>query len=407
MHQRLHGCSWLWKLQPMALSEAYIVAARRTALGRVGGLHARRRIDDLTGPVIRSVIGDSKINPALVDGLILGNATEISNPARLISLSSGLPETATAITIDRQCASGLDAIVQACRMIGSGEAEVMLAGGAESLSTAPWRVARPKHLHQLPRFIGLEPASADAAYEPNLFEASEHLARDAGISRAEQDQLALRSHLAALAARDAKKFVGEIVPLWNSTEEARDEMVRDLSLEDLERQTPFSGTGGMLTAGNTSAQADGAAMVLVISPRIWKDLGEPRALRLMTAATIGVAPDREAFGAISATQRLIGLHNDLDLSQVAAIETSETSAAQLIAFARQFGIDASGINSGGGAIARGHPFGAAGAVLVVRLFSQLVRAMSAKGDEAGRGSLGLATLSALGGHGSAALFQAA
>lgn len=392
----------------MELSEAYIVAARRTALGRVGGLHGRRRIEELTAPVIRSVIGDCKINPALIDGMILGNATEISNPARLVSLASGLPEAASAITIDRQCASGLDAIVQACRMVGAGDAEVMIAGGAEALSTAPWRVAKPKHLHQLPRFLGLEPATADSADEPQLFEASERLAREMGIARSEQDQMALRSHLAALAARDAKRFVGEIVPLRNSTEEARDEMVRDLSLEDLERQSAFLGAGGLLTAGNTSAQADGAAIVIVISPRIWKELGQPKALRLVTAASVGVAPDREAFGAVAATQRLIGLHNDLDLTRVGAIETSETSAAQLIAFARHFGVDPAIINAGGGAIARGHPFAAAGAVLVVRLFSTLVRAFSGRNEPAaaGGGPLGLATLSAIGGLGAAALFQA-
>lgn len=391
----------------MAITDAYIVAARRTALGRVGGLHARRRIDDLTAPVIRSALGDCKINPALVDGVILGNATEISNPARLISLAAGLPETASAITIDRQCASGLDAIVQACRMVGAGDADVMIAGGAEALSTAPWRVAKPKHLHQLPRFLGLEPATADAADEPQLFEASEQLARGANIGRPEQDQIALRSHMAALAARDARTFVGEIVPLRTTSEEARDEMVRDLTLAELERLSAFSGAGGLLTAGNTSTQADGAAIVIVILPRIWREIGEPRALQLVTAASIGVAPDREAFAAVAATQKLIGLHNDLDLARISAIETSETSAAQLIALARHFGLDPAVINGGGGAIARGHPFAAASAVLVVRLFSTLVRAFANQAAASDGGSrMGLATLSAIGGLGSAALFQA-
>jgi len=390
----------------MALTDAYIVAARRTALGRVGGLHARRRVDDLTAPVIRAALADCKINPALVDGIILGNATEVSNPARLISLTAGLPETASAITIDRQCASGLDAIVQACRMVGAGEAEVMLAGGAEALSTAPWRVARPKNLHQMPRFIGLEPLTGDAAVEPNMFEASELLAREGRINRGELDQVAMRSHLAALAARDAKRFIGEIVPMRAIPEEARDEMVRDVSAEDFERQTPFSGGGGLLTAANTSAQADGAAMVIVVSPRVWTELGEPRALRLVASTTIGVAPDREAFGAIAAVQRLIGLHNDLDVTKMAAIETSEASAAQIIQFARHFGIDPAAINIGGGAIARGHPLAASGAVLVVRLFSTLVRAFAHGGGAAPRGALGLAALSAMGGLGSAALLEA-
>ncbi len=388
----------------MALSNAYIVAARRTALGRVGGLHGRRRLDELTSPVIRAALGDAHINPALVDGVILGNTTDVSNPARLVGLAAGLPEHASATTIDRQCASGLDAIVQACQMIGAGDCEVVVAGGAEALSTAPWRVAKPKNLHQLPRFLGAETSVDDANGEINHLESSELIAKSLGFDRGLQDQIALRSHVAALAARDSKQFVGEIVPLRAMTEEVRDELVRDVELAEFERQNAFYGAQGLLTAGNTAQLADGAAMVVVISARIWRELGEPKALRLVTTANIGVAPDRDALGAIAATQRLVGLHNDLDMTKLAAIETSETSAAQLLAFARQFGIEAPLINRGGGALARGHPLGAAGAVLVVRLFSQLVRAVNIGG--APGGALGLATLSARGGLGAAALFEA-
>ena len=391
----------------MSLHDAYIVAARRNALGRVGGLHSRRRIEDLAAPVMRAVLGDGKINPAIVDGVILGNATEASNPARLVALASGLPESAAALTIDRQCASGLDAIVAACRMIGAGESDVIVAGGAEALSTAPWRVAKPKHLHQLPRFLGLEPVTADAQGEPMLFEASERLAREMNIDRAKQDEIALRSHLAALAARDAKRFVGEIVPMRSSPDEARDELVRDLTLEEIAGDVPYLGNGGMLTPANTSAQADGSALVAIVSPRIWKELGEPRALRMLAATSVGVSPEREALGAVAATQRLAGLRNDLDLKTLATIETSETSAAQLIAFARHFGIEPEAINAGGGAIARGHPFAAAGAVLVVRLFSTLVRGIASRPAKDTAAPRGLATLSAIGGLGSAALFEAA
>jgi acetyl-CoA C-acetyltransferase len=356
-------------------------------------------------PVIGALLGDSKINPALVDGIILGNATGVANPARLIALSAGLPEHANAITIDRQCASGLDAVVQACRMIGAGDSDVMIAGGAEAISTAPWRVSKPRHLHQLPRFLGHGHVSGDGDEETQQHEAAEEMARSLGIHRSLQDQIALRSHMAALAARDAKQFVGEIVPLRTATDEARDELVRDIGLDDLERQTPFLGADGAITAGNSSQQADGAALVLVISPRIWKDLGEPKALRLAGSANVGVAPSQEAFAAVAATKRLIGLHNELDLTQIGAIETSETSAAQLIALAQQFGIDPTFINSGGGAIARGHPSGAAGAVLVVRLFSILVRAQRDHLSGKAHG-FGLAALSALGGLGAAALFEA-
>jgi len=386
----------------MSQRDAYIIAARRTALGRVGGLHSRRRIEDLAAPVISTALGDCRINPAIVDGLILGNATEVTNTARLVALASGLPEAANATTMDRQCASGLDAIVMACRLIMAGDAEVLVAGGAEALSTAPWRVARPKHLHQLPRFLGYEPLTSDATDEPQLFEASERLARDLKLPRDALDAVALRSHAAALAAREARRFIGEIVPMKQTPDETRDEQVRDVTIEDLASHAPFSGSGP-LTAGNTSPQADGAAVVIVVSPRLWAELGQPKALRFVRAASLGVVSDQEATAAIAATERLKRMENGIDIGALASIETSETSSAQLLAFARRFDIDVNAINRSGGAIARGHPLAASGAVLAVRLFTDLVQSPLAGITG---GARGLATLSAVGGLGTAAVFEA-
>jgi acetyl-CoA C-acetyltransferase len=383
----------------MAPQPAYIIAARRSALGRVGGLHARRRVEDIAAPVIQAALGDCKINPALVDSIIVGNVTETGNPARLIALASGLPDTTAALTLDRQCASGLDAIIDACLTIGAGGADVIVAGGVEALSTAPWRVAKPKALHHMPRFVGFEPVTAGADDEPQAFEASERLARDAQLSRSEQDTVARQSHANALLARDAKRFVGEIVPLRSTPDEARDEIVRDWSGDDLERLMPFLGEAGTLTAGNTSTLADGAAFVVVICERIWTEIGSPKALKLVGSSVVGVAPDREAFAAEAATERLMRSNGGLDIGNLDAIELSETSAAQLIAYARHFGLAEARINTGGGAIARGHPLAAAGAVLVVRLFSELVRAKPEGQHRA------LATLSAIGGLGVAAVFQ--
>ncbi len=380
---------------------AYIIAARRTALGRVGGLHGRRRIEDLTAPVIVTALADCRINPAIVDGLILGNATEPSNPARLIGLAAGLPDTTDAITISRQCASGLDAIIMACRTIEVGDAEVVVAGGAEALSTAPWRIARPKHPHQMPHFIGTQPTTLDAAEEPQYFEASERLAREYQLTRDCLDQAALASHHAAIKARENRRFIGEIVPLKQSSEEARDELVRDLELDDLAALSPFSGDGP-LTSGNTSPHADGAAIVIVVCERIWSDLGEPKALRYVRGASLGVTAQKEASAAIIATERLIELTPEFEPSKLSSIETSETSSAQVLAFARRFGVNADAINRAGGAVARGHPLAASGAILAVRLFSDLVR----QPGDTKTGDRGLATLSAIGGLGSAALFEA-
>ena len=386
----------------MAQRSAYIIAARRTAVGRVGGLHGRRRIEDLTAPVIATALADCRVNSAIVDGLILGNATEPSNPARLIALAAGLSGRADAMTVDRQCAGGLDAIMIACRSVMAGDCDVMVAGGAEALSTAPWRIARPKHLHQMPRFIGYEPATSDTGDEPQYFEASERLAREYQLSRTALDMVALASHRAAIEARQQRRFAGEIVPLKQATEEARDELPRDLDDGDLEALSPFSGNGP-LTTGNTGPHADAAAIVVVVCSRIWSELGEPKALRYVRGASLGVSTAKEAAAAIVATERLIEIEPCIDVGKLAAIETSETSSAQVLAFARRFGIETGDLNTAGGAVARGHPMAAAGAILAVRLFSDLVRQPKAG---IAPGARGLATLSAIGGLGSAALFEA-
>src|SRR5689334_5812316 len=137
----------------MSLAPAYIIAARRTALGRIGGLHRNRRIAELAAPVVVAALKDAGLGPERVDELIAGNTSEGGNPARLIALSAGLPETAAAHSVDRQCASGLDAILGAIRSVGVGDADVIVAGGAEAISTAPWRIAKPKSLYQLPHFM--------------------------------------------------------------------------------------------------------------------------------------------------------------------------------------------------------------------------------------------------------------
>ena len=139
----------------MAVRPAYIIAARRTALGRIGGIHRNRRVEDLAVPVALEVLKDAGVSPARVERLILGNTSAGNNPARLVALAAGLPESVPATTIDQQCASGLEAILSAIRTIAIGEAEIILAGGAEAVSLAPWRIAKPRSVHQTPRFIDI------------------------------------------------------------------------------------------------------------------------------------------------------------------------------------------------------------------------------------------------------------
>ena len=329
-------------------------------------------------------------------------ARQAAIPARLIALAAALPETVPAITVDQQCGSGLEAILAAIRRIGAGEADVVVAGGAESLSTAPWRVARPKSLYQTPYFIGTEPAGASDLDEQRPFEASESLARRRGISRQQQDAFALKSHLKAGSAREARRFVGEIVPLRAERDEARDQSAVEPDLGDLERLRPFQLPTGTLTPGNTSAMHDGAAMVVAVSEAVWSDLGKPPALRLVANAAQGVGPAEEALAPVAAMQKLYGRLNGFDRSAVRIVEISEASAVQAIALAGDMGLGEDLINPDGGAIVRGHPLGAAGAVLIVRLFSRMVRGGGADGPR-----YGVATLGAIGGLGLAALFERA
>ena len=383
-----------------SVSPAYIVAARRSALGRIGGLHRNRRIEDLTAPVLRAALEDCNLAAERVDEVIIGNASAGGNPARLIALAAGLPEAVAASTIDRQCASGLDAILNAARLINLGEASVIVAGGAESLSTAPWRIAKPKSIYQTPHFIGLEPVNSEASDVLPQLEAAEDLARALKISRPQQDAYAIKSFLRAEQAREARRFVGEIVPLKANPEEARDQSAVDPDLDEMQQMLPFHQPDGTLTAGNTSALHDGAAIVVMVSEAVWLELGKPGALKLVAGAAQGVAHDREAWAPIAAVTKLYSRLNGHKPQDIGLFEVGETSAAQAIALSDALGLDDNRLNPDGGSIVRGHPLGASGAVLVVRLFTSMVRATS--GDKP---RYGVAAQGAVGGMGLAALFE--
>lgn len=408
---------------------AYIISARRSALGRIGGLHQRRRLEDLAAPVIEAALADAGLEPARVDELIVGNATQGGNPARLIAFAAGLPEATGALTIDRQCASGLDAILSGARSIASGDATVVVAGGAESLSTAPWRIARPRRLHQTPHFIGLD-SEENPTETATSFEAAEMLSRRLGITREQQDAWTFETHASARAASDARAFVGEIVAMRANADEVRDEISFDASdLDDLADVPPYLDPDGTLTPANTSALHDGSAFVVMVDHETWDGLGRPPALKVLSSSSSGVSPGDEAAAPIEAMRKLYGRLDGINPKDIGCFELSETSAAQAIAFSTVVGIEAGKINLAGGALVRGHPFGAAGAVLVVRLFTTMVRTTTpgvtekraARRLRAGAGAgatpsgdngasqprprYGIAVLGARGGLGLAALFE--
>lgn len=388
----------------MSGSDAFIIAARRTANGRVGGLHRNRRIEDLAAPVVGELLADANLAARRVDLIAVGNTTAGSNPARLIGLVAGLPDRAIALTIDREEVSGLDAVLTAIRSIRAGDAEIAVAGGAEALSMAPWRITKPRNLYQTPRFMGLGQADAAAPAGAAIVEAANALAQHLGLARNRLDELALATHIKAGLARDGRRLIKEIVALKTSADETRDEPVLDLEIDDLEAMPTLAGDG-TATAGNVSPIADGAAFAAIVSETVWKELGRPAALRVVASASLGVAGDRTVEAPIEAARQLAGRPGFAGFEGLARIELGESSAVQVIVFRDTLGLNDEMINRDGGQLARGMPIGAAGAVLIVRLFSGLVRGAD-KDRGAGR-QAGLVVIGSASGQATAALLEQA
>lgn len=351
---------------------ARLIAARRTAVVPRGGAFARLRIEDLAAPVVQAVLADAGIPPGQVDELILSNALGAGgNPARRVALAAGLPHLA-GLSIDRQCAGGLDAILLARALVDSGAAEVVLAGGVESYSRRPLRLATDPG--------GGPPVAYEQApftpwpdRDPDMAEAADRLAERLGITRARQEDWALASHARALAL-DAS----EIVPL-NGV--ARDAFPRALSPRLLARAPVVHGS---ITAATAAVAADAAAVCLVVSDRI----AQGRGLALLAGATLGGDPMEPGLAPVAA------IRASWNGEPLAMAEVMEAYAVQAIAVVEGAGLDPALVNPGGGGLARGHPVGASGAVLAVRLFHGLKR---------GRG---LAAIAAAGGIGTALLVEA-
>jgi len=385
----------------MALRPAFIIAARRTALGRPGGLHRQRRIEDLAATPVQEALKDARLSPARVERLLLGNTTGTANPARLVALAAGLPDRVGAVTIDQQCASGLEAVLSAARLVATEELDVAVAGGAEAISMAPWRIAKPRAVHQTPRFMALGDAYDDSSGDPPRIAAGDRQARQRRIERESQDTWTARAHLAAGLAREQRRFVKEIVPLKATAEEGRDQSATEVELTEL-AALPSIRSDGTLTIGNTSQPHDGAAACVIVSEEVWSELGRPPAMRILASASVGVAAAEELDAPVLAMQHLLTRAKGLTPTDIDLVELGEFSAAQAIAFRDALGLSDAVISPDGGQVVRGHPIGAAGAVLVVRLFTRMART---KGP-AERARLGAAVLGALGGQGVAALFEA-
>ncbi|MBB5551002.1 thiolase family protein [Rhizobium lentis] len=390
--------------QPDEDWQPVVVAAYRTPIGRAFGSLAAVAAEDLLAPIIRRILAETGIAPEAIDDVLVGNAAGGGgNIARLAALSAGLPIAVPGVAIDRQCGSGLEAIIMAGRLIQAKAGSCFLAGGVESVSTAPWRAERPKANGALPRFYGRARFSPDAIGDPDMGVAAENVARAFAITRQRQDQFALRSHRLAVKAAEAGLFRPEIVEIATGHGLVeRDECPRPMtSLEALANLKPVFLAGGSVTAGNACPLNDGACLVLVLSRGMARSLGIEKGLAFIDSAAAGVDPNLLGIGPVASTRKLLERQPGFSLSKVDAVEFNEAFAAQVLASLDQLDIATDRVNRDGGAIALGHPFGASGAVLVTRLYSQLVRE-----DGSPSGATALAMIGIGGGIGLTALFEA-
>lgn len=371
------------------MTEAYLVGGVRTPVGRYGGALASVRPDDLASIVVREAALRAGIDPLQVeiDEVILGAANQAGednrNVARMAVLLAGLPDSVPGITVNRLCASGMSAVTMAAQAVRAGDADVILAGGVESMTRAPWVQAKPEKAWAKPgaafdTSIGWRfPNPRLLAREKATFsmpETAEEVARVDGISRDEADAFALRSQERAAAAIAGGRFEAEIVgvPL-GSGEVTVDEGPRpETTLEGLARLRPVVAGGQVVTAGNSSALNDGASAIVVASAAAVERYGLVPRARIVAGTSAGLAPEVMGLGPVPATQKALR-RAGLSIDDIGSIELNEAFATQSIACIRRLGLDESRVNADGGAIALGHPLGSSGSRLLVTLLGRMER----------------------------------
>ena len=362
-------------------------------MGRYRGALAGVRPDDLAAAVIAAAVERTGIDPAEVADVYWGAANQAGEDnrdvARMASLLAGLPVEVPGVTVNRLCASGLEAANQASRALRLGEADLYLAGGSESMSRAPWVMAKPEvafargeqTLHDTA--LGwrlINPAMAERYSTEAMGETAENVAERCGVSRADQDAFALRSHQRAVAAQSEGRFAEQLIPI-DTPGRKRGEIVAvtadegpraDTTIEKLGALRPAFREGGTVTAGNASTLNDGAACLVMASERKAAQLGAEPLARVVATGVAGVDPAYMGIGPIPAITRALDAAG-LDLDQIDLIEINEAFAAQVLACERELGIEAAKLNVNGGAIALGHPLGCSGARLLTALAWELRR----------------------------------
>jgi acetyl-CoA acyltransferase len=400
----------------MALGKAaYVVDAIRTPIGKFKGGLSRVRPDDLAAHLIRALGERQSALFERLDHVIFGATNQSGednrNVARMALLLAGVSYDVPAVTVNRLCGSGLEAVADAVRMIALGEADIVIAGGVENMTRAPYSM--PKATEPFARTpppiydttLGWRypnPKMAERFELIGLGDTAENVAKKYDIRREEQDELALQSHKKAAAAWDAGAFGNEIVPVQVPGEKgavvqfSRDESIRaDTTIEKLAKLEPAFKKGGSVTAGNSSPLNDGAAAICLASEEGMKALGSAPLARVLAGATAVVDPNYMGEGPIPATKKALA-RAGLRVPNVELVEMNEAFASQVIACQRALDLDPARVNVRGGAIALGHPIGASGA----RIVGTLVHAMKARGAK-----VGLATLCIGVGQGMSMLFE--
>ncbi|MEU6673538.1 thiolase family protein [Streptomyces sp. NPDC046925] len=389
----------------------HFAAARRTPIGKLRGTLSTVRPDDLAATVVRGLLaGTPELDPARIDDIYWGAANQAGednrNVARMAALLAGLPESVPGATVNRLCASGMEAVTAAARTIASGEADVVLAGGSESMSRAPFVLPRPDEAlpHKMETAdtrLGwrlVNPAMKDLHGVLAMGETAEEVAERYGVTRERQDTFALRSHQRATEARKNGHFDDEILPVTrpDGTTVDLDECIReDTSYEKLSGLRPVFRKDGTVTAGNASPMNDGAAGLLLVSEEALNDLGLESLGRYVAGASAGVHPDVMGIGPVPATRKALA-RVGWDIGDLQEAEFNEAFAAQALACVDALGIDPELVNPSGGAIAIGHPLGCSGARILTTLLHRMRRTGSARG---------LATMCVGVGQGSALLVE--
>ncbi|MFD4872822.1 MULTISPECIES: thiolase family protein [unclassified Streptomyces] len=392
----------------LSSDEVYLIDGARTPQGRYGGALASVRPDDLAALVVGEAVRRAGIPAEQIDEVILGAANQAGEDnrdvARMAVLLAGLPHTVPGYTVNRLCASGLTAVASAAQAIRAGEADLVVAGGVESMTRAPWVMAKPGtpwakpgEVHDTslgwrftnPRFAAQQTLS--------MGETAEEVAALDGITRAESDAFALRSHQRAVAAQESGRFDREIVPVAvKDGEVTRDEGPRPgTTLEKLGSLRTIFREGGIVTAGSSSPLSDGAAALVVASGAAVRRHGLTPRARIVTAASAGVQPHIMGLGPVPATEKALD-RAGWETGDLDAVELNEAFAAQALAVTRRLKLDEEKVNADGGAIALGHPLGCSGARILLTLLGRLERE---------NGSRGLATLCVGVGQGVAMLVE--